>query len=797
MATSSEDNGESASCRRSSAVAAMSGHLASGTGIADIVDRIAEIVVENTDVEYAQVWEYSTEKNIFILRGGMGVGESLLETIIDSYDAECTQVGYSFREECDVITHDWRYEDRFSADRSIHGKRIFGSVSILICGVLRGHPNSYGVLCVHSRNEIKLTTDDLNFLHTAASILGAAYSYHEIDRKLVMFRTAFDSSAEGIEIADKNGRSIYHNKAYDSLFGYSVEELNDKGGARLLFIDPEDARSMFETLLDGRSWNREIKMRSRDQQIKTVSIRADRINDRNGNIVGLIGLFKDVTKRRKTEEQMRLLGSAMVNTGDAVLIAEIISESPLECKTVYVNRAFTRVTGYLPEDVLAQSPDSYCKSRRDNNFAERLFDSFEQGEPVQFEFEGRRKDGSTYWTEAHYVPVRDEKGKITHITSIRRDLTARRFAEERIREQAALLDQAHDAIFVLNMNDRIIYWNKGAESLLGWNTEEVMGCKIIGMMFDEDNPSVAEALNHVREEGTWQSEMIQRTKDDSRITVDSSWTLVNDEDGNPRAIMVVNADITEKKRLASDLVRSAQLAMVGELAAGFAHEIKNPLAGIQYTVELMSENRDEDDPEREYLQDVVRAVERIDTTVKDLLNMARPGRQKFASGNISDVVANAVRITRAHLAVTQRSRKVSLEFQNGYHDLIAMMDSSQIEGIIINLIINANEAITNDGRISVRVYSTGDEEAVIEVEDTGHGIPPGNMSRIFNSFFTTKSHGTGLGLATAKLIADIHSGRIEVSSQMECGSVFKLFLPLQKELDLTQSHRDTEAQSII
>lgn len=298
----------------------------------------------------------------------------------------------------------------------------------------------------------------------------------------------------------------------------------------------------------------------------------------------------------------------------------------------------------------------------------------------------------------------------------------------------------------------------------------------------------------------WKGELRNRASDGSIYWVDTTIVPICNSDGKPYQYVAIRHDITQLKlaeeqilKQAAELQRAAQLSFVGELAAGLAHEIKNPLAGIQGVVDILIRRRDKNDPEREALEGVRLEVERIDSTVRALLDRARPRLISVRASSLSDIVVRAINLARAQLANTVTGdRNVGIDFQPPGEPITIAIDPAQIEDAVLNLIINAIEAIDDDGTVKIRVARSGNEraevfedEAVVEVSDNGRGINEEDLARIFNPFFTTRTGGTGLGLPAVRRIARAHGGRVEVSSTVGEGSTFSLRLPMTRELPPT------------
>ena len=291
----------------------------------------------------------------------------------------------------------------------------------------------------------------------------------------------------------------------------------------------------------------------------------------------------------------------------------------------------------------------------------------------------------------------------------------------------------------------------------------------------------------------WKGELRNRTKDGSIYWVDTTIVPFLNSDGKPYQYVAIRHDITQRKlaeeqvlQQAAELQRAAQLSFVGELAAGLAHEIKNPLAGIQGGVDILIRRRDKNDPEREALEGMRHEVARIDNTVRALLDRARPRLVSVRSTSLTDIVRRAVDLARAQSTnAAAQGRAVSIEFEPPADPITIHIDPAQIEDAVLNLIINAIEAVDSDGKVEIRVaLSQNDrteeleDEAIVEVSDNGRGISEDDLARIFNPFFTTRPGGTGLGLPAVRRIARLHGGTVDVSSSVGQGSTFTLRLPV-------------------
>jgi PAS domain S-box-containing protein len=294
----------------------------------------------------------------------------------------------------------------------------------------------------------------------------------------------------------------------------------------------------------------------------------------------------------------------------------------------------------------------------------------------------------------------------------------------------------------------------------------------------------------------WKGELRNRAKDGSIYWVDTTIVPFLNSEGKPYQYVAIRHDITQRKlgeeqilKQAAELQRASQLSFVGELAAGLAHEIKNPLAGIQGAVDILIRRRDRNDPEREALEGMRHEVQRIDSTVRALLDRARPRLVSVKATSLTDIVGRAVNLARAQLTnAATDTESVSIEFEPTQDPITIPIDPAQIEDAVLNLIINAIEASDGDGQVTIRIFRSQndrsdepEDEAVVEVSDDGRGISEEDLSRIFNPFFTTRPGGTGLGLPAVRRIARAHGGRVEVESSLGKGSTFSLHVPINPQ----------------
>lgn len=313
--------------------------------------------------------------------------------------------------------------------------------------------------------------------------------------------------------------------------------------------------------------------------------------------------------------------------------------------------------------------------------------------------------------------------------------------------------------------------------LIGQSSKELFGC------CEESAQSIFCARIKTCQKHRCESELLSGKW--SRKHFRTCISPVHSDKGDIIAYVMVVRDITHQLHQEYEIARAQQLALIGELAASLAHEIKNPLAGLQGAIEILMQQSFINNLEDNILTNMHHEVTRIDAAVEALLACIHPRAMKRSICSLTDVVHQAVIIARNQLACsTTKAQLISIEYQPANIPIMVVIDAAQIEDAILNLIINAIEAIETGGTINIALNiekSSRHNNAVITITDNGPGIPEEQIKQIFSPFFSTKQHGTGLGLSAVQRIMRIHNGTIEASSKVAAGSTFKLKLPLHQE----------------
>lgn len=338
----------------------------------------------------------------------------------------------------------------------------------------------------------------------------------------------------------------------------------------------------------------------------------------------------------------------------------------------------------------------------------------------------------------------------------------------------ALVDATPDAILFIDVNRRIRFWNRGATETFGFTREEATGAYYdLLLPVDLKASGELEALEQLTaEKGTVRNHLTRRmTKDGIERIVSLSRSELRDARGLIVGWTAVLRDVTEQTRVEQELSRARNLAMLGELAATVAHEIKNPLAGIHGATQILIRESARDDPRREILERMETQIRRLDATVRDLLRFSKPETPKYEKKNLRDLVLSLVDAIRED----PRFEHIIIH-ASGDLDVPADCDERLMYQVFQNLLENAHDAMEGRGSIYIHFERFSDRSIVL-IRDAGPGIPEANRERIFDPFFTTKSRGTGLGLAICRKNIEAHGGTISVENDPRGGAVFVVRLP--------------------
>ncbi|MDH3519163.1 MAG: PAS domain S-box protein [Myxococcales bacterium] len=363
-----------------------------------------------------------------------------------------------------------------------------------------------------------------------------------------------------------------------------------------------------------------------------------------------------------------------------------------------------------------------------------------------------------------------------------------RAIEESQKRYRMLFESAGDGILMLEAEGEnvggVVSANQAAADMHGYTVAEMLALNLRDLDASEDTTAARKRIDRILG-GEWINvESSHRRKDGSIFPVEISAGLLEFE--NQKYILAFDKDITERKQAEDALQRAEQLVVVGEMAAGLAHEIKNPLAGIKVSIEVLTSELQLEQEDKEVFERIIDEINRIETLLKNLLSYATPPRPQFALVDVNKIVETAIKTAAFTLkspggeAKEKDARDVRFEKRLSEHLPQIVADGAQLQQVLLNLLINAMHAIQGSGCISVATAAGTAHAVQIVVSDTGKGVGGADMEKIFLPFFTTKPKGTGLGLSICKRLIEQHGGSIEVARGPQGGLMFTISLPVEQ-----------------
>jgi two-component system, cell cycle sensor histidine kinase and response regulator CckA len=524
--------------------------------------------------------------------------------------------------------------------------------------------------------------------------------------------------------------------------------------------------------------------RARQIQLLSIPVR-DEVQHREFYRTALL----DITERKQAESAVRESEARLAGILNSAMDAIITTDA--EQRIILFNAAAEEMFRCPAHAAIGQPLDQFMPARYHGTHAPHVH-AFGATKTTKRRMGGTdviyglRANGEEFPMESSISQV--EIGGQHFFTVIHRDITERKQAERRLIEQAAMLNQAQEAILVRDLDGGIRFWNQGAERLYGWSAEEVVGRPVKDLLYRGNTSQVEQAMQAVVENGEWVGEIRQFAKDGRELVIDAHWTLIRDEQGAPQSILAINSDITEKKQLEAQFLRAQRLESIGTLASGIAHDLNNVLSPVLMAVQLL-QMRLPDESSQRILDVLQQNVLRGSEMVKQVLSFARGTTGERVTIQPKHLLKEVIAILRE---IFPKNITVHYSVPSDLHSLSG--DPTQIHQVLMNLCVNARDAMqASGGTLTIAAENKFVDQqfagmtpnakpgqyVVITIADTGTGIAPDLLDKIFDPFFTTKGigHGTGLGLSTVHSIIKSHGGFVTVYSEVGKGTSFHLYLP--------------------
>ena len=590
------------------------------------------------------------------------------------------------------------------------------------------------------------------------------------------FEDIFEASKDAIGYAALDGSILLINRAFSKLTGFSKEELL-RMNVRDLVPEQQKVqrdRIVAQALQTGEPAEYEIDYLRKNGSQVPVSVSVFVVKGEDGKPTGLGAIVRDLTERKRAEEQFRLVvesspsGMLMVDENGTILL---------------VNRQIEQLFGYERAELIGQPVEKLVPQRMQSHHAGDRAEFFAHSESRAMgkgrDLYGLRKDGQEFSLEIGLNPIRTVDGMRVLASVV--DISERKRAEQRLQKERdfidAVLETAGALVVVLDRDGRILRFNRACEQTTGYSSEEVVGRFVWDLFVIPDEVDGVKAVFKRLRGGEPRNdyENYWKGKDGCLRRISWSNTVLTDSNGMVDYVVAAGLDITDLKQIQKQLRKTERIAELGTLASGMAHEIGTPMNVILGRAEYLLQ-RTTDVGMKKGLATIVTQIERITKVMNQLLAFARrepPARRAVDLGEIVEESLEMFqeRIVRSHVTV-EKALEASLP--------VVHADRDQLIQVLINLVVNSLHAMPEGGRLRLSL-GREDDHVRLGLSDTGHGMSEEIRSKVFDPFFTTKDFGkgTGLGLTVVKGIIEEHGGTIAVESAVDQGTTFWIRLPLE------------------
>jgi two-component system cell cycle sensor histidine kinase/response regulator CckA len=581
----------------------------------------------------------------------------------------------------------------------------------------------------------------------------------------------------------EDDRIRFLNASWERVLGYTREEMMNNSLAA--YLHPDD---LVETLRDvekvgaGEPTNGFVnRLRCKDETYRWLSWSSVASAEQ-----GCIYMAaRDITDQKRTEERTQRLAQALDDNN------QMIAMSAEDGRAVFVNRAFLQKTGYREEELLGISfAETVISPNNPPEVRKEFWATLASAGNWSGDYLLRRKDGSDFPVGMSVSVLRDSEGRPTGTLGISQDITERKRTEERVRKLAQALENNTEMISVGDQEGRAEFVNKALLRASGFEEAELLGKRFNDTLLSPNNPPnlAKEIEEHISAEGRWSGECLQRRKNGEDLPVALSVGLIRDDDGRVTGGFGMSQDITAKRKLEEQLRRAHKMEAVGQLAGGVAHDFNNLLMVIIGYAGELAEQLEAGSPLRREADEIRKAGERAGALTRQLLAFSRRQVLEPKVLNLNSLVDDLKKML-GRVISEDIELVTALDAELGEVEA----DQGQLEQVIVNLAVNARDAMPAGGKLTIETADemidetfvrqhppmTAGEYARLSVIDTGIGMDAVTVSRIFEPFFTTKEpgKGTGLGLATVYGVVKQSGGFIWVSSEPGKGARFDVYLP--------------------
>ncbi|MFH2048689.1 MAG: PAS domain S-box protein [bacterium] len=655
------------------------------------------------------------------------------------------------------------------------------------------------ITCVPLKDKEGNVREIMSIIHDLSESKIASEAVYLSEKK---YHLLADNMTGCIWKTDMDLTFTYVNSAITKIMGYTPEEwvgsaLIEHCDERQFVILREIVEEELQKIPDSESFVFEAELIGKNGLLVPLSVTARILLDENNNPIGLQGITLDISDRKQAERALVESEERFRNIAESM--ADWIWEIDASGIYTYASPNVEMILGFRADEVVGKTPFDFMTPDEIERLGNQFKKICENKEPIKdLENWNITKDGLRVCLLTSGIPMLDNKGNLLGYRGVDKDITEKKKAEEINARLTRAMEQTIETIIVTDDKGRIQFVNQAFEKTTGYMADEVIGKKP-GLLKSghHDDLFYKKMWADISSGNEWSGEIINKKKDGTLFTEHASISPVFDSHGKIVNYVAAKNDITEIKRLQALESRAERLETAGTIAGQVAHDFNNLLAPLMVYPEMIKNKLPDGHPALHYLEQIEKAAKMMTNINQDLLTMGRRGHYNLEVLNLNTIVENAV----AGMGLLPETLVIETELSDNLMNI--MGGSAQLNRMISNMLYNAKDAVQDVGILTIKTENsyidqiTGTygrilkgEYVKLTISDTGCGIPPDIVHKIFDPFFssktTDKKRGSGLGMSVVHAVIHDHNGFIDLSTVIGEGTSFYIYFPITRKSNKNQ-----------